>query len=263
MSSSTRTALITGASAGIGEAFARVLAREGYNLVLVARRLDRLAALASELSSTHGVEAVAHAADLASPTSLEALHEALEQGDHQIDVLINNAGYSLNTKFCESPWSEHADALQVMLMGLTQACHLFAPGMKARGWGRILNVSSVAAFLPPYAGNLYSGIKSYVHHLSLALDLELKPHGVHVTSLCPGFTYSEFHDVMGTRDLVERLPKLLWMSAEQVAEQGYLAVMRGDPVCINGKVNTLMAGVSKLLPERLRYELSKRSGLFE
>ncbi len=178
MSGSKRSALVTGASAGIGTAFARLLAAEGYDLLLVARREDRLRELAGELSAAHGVRCEIAPADLtdrSTPLDVMARAEALRM---PIDVLINNAGLSGNGKFAEAPWKDLADELQLMVTAVTELARRAAPGMKQRGWGRIVNLSSVAAFAPPGASLLYTGIKSYVLNMSQALDMELKPHGV-------------------------------------------------------------------------------------
>ncbi len=132
--------------------------------------------------------------------------------------------------------------------------------MKTRGYGRVLNIASLAAFTPDSAGSLYAGVKSFVVHLSKAIDLELRDHGVHCTALCPGFTHTEFHETMGVQDEVDKLPGLLWMDADTVARQGYEAVMQGRPVLVTGKVNQAIAGLCKLLPDSLQHELSRLQG---
>ena len=263
MTNRNRVALVTGASAGIGTAFARLLAAEGHDLLLVARRKERLRELANELSAAHGVRCEIAAADLtdpAAPLNVMARAEALGM---PIDVLINNAGLSGKGLFVETPWDDLAAELQIMVTAVTELARRAAPGMKARGWGRIVNLSSVAAFAPPGASLLYTGIKSYVLNMSQALDMELKPHGVNVTALCPGFTRSEFHDVMGTRDTMDKFPEFVWQSAEEVARAGYDAVMKGRPVCVPGLVNKLAVGALRPLPESLRYHLGRLANPFK
>lgn len=258
-----RTALVTGASAGIGTAFARLLAAEGYDLLLVARREERLRELAAELESAHGVRCEIAPADLtdrAAPLDVMARADALRM---PIDVLINNAGLSGKDRFVETPWKDLANELQIMVTAVTELARRAAPGMKQRGWGRIVNLSSVAAFAPPGASLLYTGIKSYVLNMSQALDMELKPHGVNVTALCPGFTRSEFHDVMGTRGTMDRFPKFVWQDADEVARSGYDAVMKGRPVCVPGLVNKLAVGAMRPLPETLRYHLGRIANPFK
>jgi len=144
-----------------------------------------------------------------------------------------------------------------MLTGYTRLCYLVAPSMKERGYGRIINVSSLAAFLPSTSGSLYTAIKSYVLHLSTALDLELRPFGIHCTAVCPGFTYSEFHDTMKVRQAVSRYPGFMWMKAGRVAQEGYEAVMKGKPVVINGIVNRLIAGVAAAIPRYLTHRIQR------
>ena len=255
MTTNPRTALITGASAGIGATFARHLAARGYQLLLVARRTDRLQELAAELTRKHGGERryEVFTADLTDPAAPKAIVDYARTQGLDIDVLINNAGLSGKTAFADTPWETLAGEIQLMVTAQTELAHLVIPGMKERRWGRIVNLSSLAAFAPPAASLLYTGIKSYVLNVSQALDMELKPYGIHVTALCPGFTYTEFHDVMGTRDKANRLPRILWQHPEAVVAEGWKAVQDGKPVCIPGLVNKISAALMKPLPIRLSY----------
>ncbi len=258
-----RTALITGASAGIGEAFARLLAAEGYSLVLVARRESRLKDLARELAAKHGVRCEVLAADLTDPAAPKAIFEQTGKLGVQIDFLVNNAGLSGNTRFSETPWEKVGGELQLMVTALTELTHRYVPGMKERGWGRVINVSSVAAFLPAGESLLYTGIKSYVLNMSESLDMELKPFGIHVTALCPGFTRSEFHDVMGTREDADRLPAFMWQEPGPVVREAYEAVMKGKPFSVPGLFNKVVAGTSHMLPETVRYYLGRSLNPFK
>lgn len=258
-----RTALITGASAGIGAAFARHLAAEGYALLLVARRAERLQELAAELTAQHGVRCDVFAADLNDPAAPAAIIAFAESRGIAIDVLINNAGLSGKTAFADTPWPKLAAEIQLMVTAVTELCHRVLPGMRARGWGRIVNLSSLAAFSPPGASLLYTGIKSYVLGMSQSLDMELKPQGIHVSALCPGFTRSEFHDTMGTRDAADKLPGLLWQEADEVVREGWAAVMKGKPVCVPGLVNKVVAGSVRPLPVALQYHLGNRLNPFK
>ncbi len=258
-----RTALITGASAGIGKTFAAYLAKEGYQLVLVARRMDRLNDLKHALELQYQTRVEVISADLSDPLTPAHILEEIEHRGMSIDFLVNNAGYSKNQPFAEAAWLEHANEIQVMITAVTELAYRVLPNMKARSWGRIINLSSLAAFAPPTTSMLYTGIKSYVLNFSQALDMELKPHGIHVTALCPGFTFTEFHDVMGTRAQANKLPNVLWMQSEEVVKAGFDAVMKGKPVCIPGLVNKTIASGSKILPEALRYRLGRDSHLFD
>lgn len=258
-----RTALITGASAGIGEAFARLLAAEGASLLLVARREDRLLALANELEQAHGIRAEVFAVDLSRPEAASDIVAAATRMHLTIDVLVNNAGFAAATGFLNSEWSALNAEIQVMMTAVTELMFRFSPGMKARGFGRIINLASLAAFAPTAPSMLYTGIKSYVLNVSQAVDMELKPFGVHVTALCPGFTWSEFHDVQGTRALTSKLPGFMWHDAATVARLGLAAVMAGRPVCVPGAFNKTVAFTSRLFPERLRYVMGKAGKMVE
>ena len=252
-----RTALVTGASAGIGAALARVFAEHGFDTVLVARRRRHLEELAAELESACGVRARALPADLSDPAAPQRISDTLRQQGVDVDVLVNNAGYALREGFCESSWEDHAAFLQVMGISVAELCHRFLPGMKERGYGRIVNVSSLAVFAPEVAGSLYRAIKSFVVSLSEALAMELEGTGIHVTALCPGFTVTEFHDVTGTRDQFNRLPGFMIMDADTVAREGYDAVMRGRRVYVNGRVNQLLAAGLETMPRWLHRSVSK------
>ncbi|HKY91051.1 MAG TPA: SDR family oxidoreductase [Nevskiaceae bacterium] len=261
---SDRTALVTGASAGIGKAYAELLAREGYRLILVARRVERLRELADQLAQAHGTQAEVIAADLSQSDAVAILVDEIERRGLTVDYLVNNAGLSNAGAFTDHPWETLAAEIQVMITAVTELAHRLAPGMKARGWGRIVNVSSVAAFAPTGKSMLYTGIKSYVLLMSQALDMELKPSGVHVSALCPGFTRTEFHDVMGTRELATKnLPGPLWSSAESVVKAGHAAVMRGEPVCIPGWINKAMAASARRMPLWLGYRLGRDANPLE
>ena len=248
----TKTALITGASAGIGASLARVFAANGFDLVLTARRADRLEALAQEIGKAHGRTVRVIAADLADPAAPSRLFDELTRAGVTVDALVNNAGYGLPGGLFHSSWDQHRDFIQVMVTAVAELCYRFAPGMVERQRGWIINVASVAGMVPGSAGHtLYGAVKSLGIKFSQSLALELNPKGVHVTALCPGFTYTEFHDVNGMRPTVSQLPKWMWMDAETVAEQGYDAVMRGHIVCVNGAWNKTLVTLVRYTPDWL------------
>jgi short-subunit dehydrogenase len=254
-----RTALVTGASAGIGTALARVFAENGFGLVLTARREERLRALSEELSRELGVPVDVIPADLADPAAPARLFEETERRGLRIDALVNNAGYGVPNYFRNKPWSVHAEFLQVMVTAVVHLTHLYEPGMTERRYGRIINVSSLAALAPGSAGHtLYAAAKSFLVKFSESLTLEHRGDGVHATALCPGFTFSEFHDVVGNRALVRKLPSYLWMDAEPVARGAYAAVMAGDAVFVPGFVNRAIASAMKMLPETIALGLVAR-----
>jgi uncharacterized protein len=257
-------ALVTGASAGIGAAFARELAARGSNLVLSARRLDRLEELASALRSRHGVAVEVIAIDLAEPDSAERLVAELDQRGIAVDMLINNAGYGVTGYFLSQPWQVQADFIRVLMTVPTELCHRLMPGMRERGHGRIINVASLAGHVPGSAGQtLYAGAKSYLIKLSQSLHLEYRDEGIHTCALCPGFTFSEFHDVTGSRAMMSKLPRWMWMDADTVVRQGLDAVERGEAVYINGRVNRTIKSMLKLMPDRLAlYLIGRQSRKF-
>jgi uncharacterized protein len=244
------TALVTGASAGIGDALARVFAGEGFDLVLTARRADRLEALAAELRTSHGCRVHIVAADLADPDAPARIFDEVTRAGIEVDALVNNAGYGLTGSFLDSTWEAHRDFIQVLVTAVADLSHRFLPGMIARRQGWIINVASVAGMAPPTAGHtLYGASKSLVIKFSQSLALEVLKHNIHVTALCPGFTYSEFHDVNGMRPQVSRFPKWVWLDAGTVAREGYDAVMRGKVVCVNGVVYRVLVLLLRYLPQ--------------
>jgi short-subunit dehydrogenase len=259
MPSSRPLSLITGASAGIGAAFARQLAAKSHDLVLTARRADRLESLAAELREKHGAVVTVLPCDLADPAAPKQLSDALVERALTVDWLINNAGYGVPGTLVASDWSIHANSLQVLLTAPTELAWLLLPGMRERGYGRIINVASLAGFLPGTAGHtLYAATKSYLIKLSQSLMLENQAAGVNVCALCPGFTRSEFHDVTGTREKMNTLPNFMWLSAEEVVRQGIDAVERGDAVYVTGALNRLIKAVFELVPGRLALTLSAK-----
>ncbi|HOX70162.1 MAG TPA: SDR family oxidoreductase [Dokdonella sp.] len=259
MKPNTVHALVTGASAGIGAAFARELAARGTNLVLTARRVERLENLAAELRSAHGIQVEVIPCDLADRDAARLLAEQIEQRRVAIDLLVNNAGYGVTGYFLSQPWSAQADFIQVLMTAPTELCHRLLPGMRERKHGRIINVASLAGHIPGSAGQtLYAGAKSYLIKFSQALHLEYGQDGVHTCALCPGFTWSEFHDVTGSRALMSKLPGWLWMDAETVVRQGLDAVERGEAVYINGRINRAIKSMLKLMPDRLALHLIGR-----
>ena len=251
--------LITGASSGIGAEFARQLAALNHDLVLTARRSDRLESLAVELRDRHGGQVTVLPADLADPAAPRALSEALAQRGLRVDWLINNAGYGVPGHLVANAWAVHADSLQVLLNAPTELAWHLLPGMRQSGYGRIINVASLAGHVPGSAGHtLYAASKAYLIKMSQSLALENREAGVHVCALCPGFTWSEFHDVTGTRDKMDKLPGFMWLTAREVVLQGISAVERGDAVHVTGRVNRLIKTLFQLMPDRLALWLSAR-----
>lgn len=255
----TRTALITGASAGIGEAFAEEYARKGCDVILTARRGGRLKALSQRLTQRYGVRAHSFEADLALPQAPEILHQQITAQGLAVDILVNNAGYGVPGNFTESAWQVHSDFIQVMCTAVAHLTHLCLPRMVDQRWGHVINVASVAALLPGNSQHtLYAASKAFCVKFSESLSLEVQSSGVHVTAACPGFTYSEFHDVLGVRPEMDALPKFLWLNATEVARQSITAVERGQVLCINGGIYKVIVGLVKIMPYRLSRWLTSR-----
>jgi hypothetical protein len=210
-----------------------VLAEAGYGLVLTARRADRLAAVAEGLRARHGVPVAVVVADLADPAAPAALVEAVAALGLQVDVLVNNAGYGVPGRYAATEWARQRDFVQVLVTAVAELTHRLLPGMIERRFGRVLNIASLAALVPAAPGHtLYAASKAFLVKFSEALAGECRADGVHVTAVCPGFTYSEFHDVTGTRAQVSAMPRWMWSDARDVAREGYAAVMAGRPVVV-------------------------------
>lgn len=246
-----RLALITGASAGIGAASARIYASHGYDVALTARRVDRLESLAAEIKLRSGVEAYALPADLAEPGGVDAVLAGVAQQGREIDALVNNAGYGLPGTYDATRWEDQAKFLQLMLTSVCEMSHKVLPGMVDRRFGRIVNVASLAGLVPGAAGHtLYAATKSFLVKFSQSLHLENLQTGVHVSALCPGFTYSEFHDVNGTRAQVSQgVPEWMWLGADEVAAAGYEAAEANRSICVPGAPNKAIAAIAKIVPD--------------
>jgi len=245
-------ALITGASAGLGSCFAQQLAGQGWPLILVARRTDRLQQLAQQLQQKYGIDAHVITADLAQPGAAQAIYQYCQKQQWPVAMLINNAGYGLPGDFDHASWLDHQAQLNVMLNSLVELTYLFYPAMKKAGYGRIIQVASLAGLAPPTAGHtLYAAMKSFVIKFAHSLHLEAKDFGVHVSALCPGFTYTEFHDANGTRKRMNSLSKSLWMSADEVVSEGLQAVEANKAIKINGWRNQLIALLTRLLSDKI------------
>ena len=250
---------ITGASSGIGEAFAEVFAAHGFNLVLTARREDRLRAVAARLAAAHGAASHIIVADLEQRSAPEQICADLAHHGIAIDALVNNAGYGVPGAFIRSPWQRHETFMQVMMVAVADLTYRLLPPMIERRYGRIVNVASLAGLIPSSAGHtLYAATKAFVIRFSESLAHETRASGVHVTAVCPSFTRSEFHDRTGTREIVSQLPKWMWMDSPTVARQGYEAVMAGVPVYINGGMNRAMFRMMNILPRVIVAAFEKR-----
>jgi short-subunit dehydrogenase len=234
-------ALVTGATAGIGESFSRLLAANNYNVVLVARDLPRLHERATGLQSVYGVETVVLQADLATDAGCALVESYI--AEHEIDVLINNAGFGINKAFTVSALDAEQNMLDVLVRTPMRLMHVALPGMKARDKGIIINVSSVAGFI---AGGTYSASKSYLTVLSESLNTELSGTKVKMSALCPGFTRTEFHQ--RGRMSMKGLPTFMWLNADKLVAKAWSDALKGKAISIPGWQYKLLALMMSIAP---------------
>ncbi len=247
-----KLALITGASAGIGAAFARAYAARGFDLALVARRVDRLEALAAELSAAHDVEVFAIPADLSIFAAEKPVMAALAARGRSADVLVNNAGFGIPRLFTDVPWDDQRDFLMTMAVTPCALAYAVIPGMVDRAEGAIINVASIAGFSPGVGGNtLYPGVKSLMIKFSQSLDCEYRAKGLRVTALCPGSTTTEFTAKAGIQHIMGASSRLFTQSAQQVIDAAIHGNERGRVVVIPGWHNCVSVALMRSLPESL------------
>lgn len=253
----TTYALITGASSGLGLALAEALARRGRNLILVARQRDALESIACELTQRFGVEALFRVCDLAEPMQVSGLIQELEQGERQIDLLVNNAGIGSVGLFVEQDWSREQELIELNILALSRLCHDLGYHMVKQGRGQILNVASVAAFQPGPLMSNYFASKAYVLNFSEGLRNELAPHGVKVSVLCPGPIATPFfrHSQIRSSGLERRQ---LLANPEEVALLAVQGLERNRAIIIPGWRNRLVPLLIRLMPRALSRRLAMR-----
>jgi uncharacterized protein len=252
------TALITGASGGIGLEFARILAGEKNNLILVARSKDKLDDLKKELEGKHNISVFTIYKDLSHQGAAKEVYDELKEKGITIDYLINNAGFGDFGFFAESDWNKQEQMINVNVIAVTHFTRLFLPDMICRRSGKILNVASTASFQPGPMMSVYFATKAFVLNFSQAIDNEVREYGITVTALCPGSTKSEFHNVAAKEGSTpperNNIP-----SANEVAEYGYRAMMEGKTVAIHGFKNSLLANLVRFGPRSLVVKMARRT----
>ncbi len=249
------TALITGASGGLGEKFAWLLAADKHDVVLVARSKEKLEALAKELSSKYGIRATVLAHDLSQKDAVGSLLKEVKEKNIIVDILINNAGFGAYGKFHETTYDHEKQLLDVNILAFTELTKMILPDMVKRGSGKVLNVASTAAFASGPLMAVYYASKAYVMSLSIALNEELKGTGVTVTCLCPGPTKTGFETGAGMQG--SRLFKSSLMDAMTVSEIGYRAMLKGKPLVVAGFRNKLSVFGTRLVPRFLAAKIAK------
>lgn len=251
-----KTALITGASNGIGLEFAKIHAEKGGNLVLVARSIDKLQSLKTELENKYKISVEIIGKDLGKPNAVQEIYDEVKSKKLKIDYLLNNAGIGTFGNFHENDWKQEEQMINLNVTALSHLCHLFLQDFVAQKSGKILNVASTAAFQPGPIMAVYFATKAYVLHFSEAINEEVKKHGVTVTALCPGATDSNFFNAADMHESAlvkgKKLP-----SSREVAEYGYNAMLKGKPVVIHGTFNYLLANSVRFAPRNLIVKISK------
>jgi len=245
------TCLVTGASSGIGSELARALARRGHSLTLVARRRERLAELARDITAAHGVRVEVATCDVAQPAERDALVKELEQRELTVEVLCNNAGFGSGRPFVRLERERELEMLRVNCEAVVDFCAHYVPPMVDRGRGAVLNVASTASFQPLPGQSTYAASKALVLSFTEALHQELRGSGVAVTALCPGPVRTEFVSAAGMDAVDEATPSFLWASSEHVAEVAVEGLEKGERVVIPGALNEVGALVGRYAPRGL------------
>jgi hypothetical protein len=242
-------ALITGASSGIGRELAKIFAKNGCDLIIIARREQLLNKLASNLKENYGADTYIISKDLASIQAADDVASILEKNSLRVDILVNNAGFNEFGKFDHSTrWKKELDMITLHIITTTRLTKLLVPQMIKRKFGRILNVSSISGIVPTPTTSVYAGSKAYILNFSESLSIELEGTGVSVTTLCPGFVRTELTETMSESGNV--ITELILMDAEKVAKKAYKTTMRGDDVSVPGWHYKLMTTLVRLLPRK-------------
>ena len=248
---SNRTALVTGASSGIGREIAELYASKGCNLVITARREEFLQKLKVELEERYSVTVNTIIEDLSDINSAERIYNYCISNDLSVDILVNNAGYGLLNTFDKISLKEHVDFVNVLSTSVVTLTHSFLSGMLDREFGRIINISSISGLTSPAnaSGGMYSGVKSMVIKFSEGIHKEYSHKNVYCCAVCPGFTHTEFHENM--KEFKNSIPSFMWMTSKEVAKESYEASMQGKELYVNGFFNRFLLFVMRIMPKWL------------
>lgn len=248
---SDRTALVTGASSGIGREIAELFASKGCNLVITARREELLQRLRKNLEERYSINVDMITEDLSDINSAERIYNYCISNDLSVDILVNNAGYGLLNTFDKISLKEHVDFVNVLSTSVVTLTHSFLSGMLDREFGRIINISSISGLTSPAnaSGGMYSGVKSMIIKFSEGIHKEYSHKNVFCCAVCPGFTHTEFHENM--KEFKNSIPSFMWMTSKEVAKEAYEASMQGKELYVNGFFNRFLLFVMRILPKWL------------
>ena len=245
-----KNALITGASSGIGKDMAFVMAEKGINLVLLARRESILNEIKHDLEKKFQIKVLIIASDLSQITEYQRIHDECLNNDFSPDFLVNNAGYGTLDSFHKISYEDHIKFINVLSTSVIALTQLFLQNMLDKGFGRIINIASLAGFAPASnSGGMYTAVKSMIIKHSEGIHKEYRDKNIFCCAVCPGFTHTEFHDQMG--DFKSSIPSFMWMDSKTVAEQAFNETMKGKDLFINGGVNKFLAFLMWLTPKWL------------
>jgi hypothetical protein len=243
-----KNALITGASSGIGKDIAYIMAEKGINLVLLARREEALIKIKKDLESNFKIRVTVISSDLSQVSEYKKIHDECKRNDFMPDFLVNNAGYGTLDSFHKISYEDHIKFINVLSTSVVSLTQLFIQNMLDNGFGRIINIASLAGFAPASnSGGMYTAVKSMVIKHSEGIHKEYRDKNIFCCAVCPGFTHTEFHDQMG--DFKSSIPSFMWMDSKTVAEQAFNETMKGKDLFINGGVNKFLAFLMWLTPK--------------
>ncbi len=250
------TAVITGATSGIGNAFATEFAKKGFDLIITGRRKEELLKVANTLSNDNDIRVEIFVGDLADPRNRLALCQMIQQAG-EIDVLINNAGFGIDRPFHGNSLDDIRSMISTHILATSELTHIVLPGMMNRKKGTIINVSSLGAFTPGLTRSMYFSTKSFVHYFSMSIFMELRSFGIKVQSLCPGLTCSDFHRNLQNEELEKKFRLLKFMTPKEVVFQSLKALEKDRVLCIPGAINKLFFIIAKCLPSRILMRIAK------
>ena len=255
-----KNALITGASSGIGKDIAYIMAEKGINLILLARREDNLIKIKEDIQEKFSIKIMVIAADLSQIPEYERIYDECKRNDLMPDFLVNNAGYGTLDSFHKISYEDHIKFINVLSTSVVSLTQLFIQNMISNGFGRIINIASLAGFAPASnSGGMYTAVKSMVIKFSEGIHKEYKDNNIYCCAVCPGFTHTEFHDQMG--EFKSSIPSFMWMNSKTVAKQAFDETMKGKDLYINGGINKFLAFLMWLTPKwltNLYYKLIMR-----